>query len=76
LRAAPTRYFIEVDGFMSIEPHPGPREAACAAALEQGRDANLLRVIAIEGEDPLSEAAKRTIYEYDSHHRRWAMRAR
>lgn len=73
VKAARIQYFIEIDGYVSIEPHPGPRDAAFRIALDHGKDATHLRVIAVEGEHPLSEAAKRSIYEYDPHERRWTL---
>ena len=76
MKVPKTRYFIEVDGFISLDPHHGPRDAAFRSALEHGTDAREVRVIAVEGEDPLSDSAKRSIYEYDTANRRWSLRAR
>jgi len=75
VKAPRTRYFIEIDGIVSLEPHAGPRDEAFRAALAQAHGATDVRVIAIEGEDPFSEAAKRSFYQFDPRDRRWVMRA-
>lgn len=56
-----------------MESHPGPRDAAFRVALQGAKDAAHVRVIAIEGDDPLAESAKRSIYEYNPQERRWTL---
>ena len=73
LKAAKTTYLIEIDGHISLQLHPGPREAAFRAALELGREATEIRVILIEGDDPFSETARRSFYQYDRDERRWIL---
>lgn len=75
LKASRIQFFIEIDGHVSIESHPGPRDAAFRVALQQAKDATQIRVIAVEGDDPLSEGAKRSIYEYNPEERRWSLAA-
>lgn len=74
VKAPKMRYFFEIDGVVSLEPHSGPRDSAFRAALEQAHGAADIRVIVIEGDDPFSDAAKRSFYQYDPHDRRWIMR--
>jgi hypothetical protein len=73
LKATKTRYFIEVDGHICLEPHLGPRDAVFRAALDLGKDSADIRVILIEGDDPFSDAAKRSFYRYDRDERRWTL---
>lgn len=74
MKTAKTHYFIEVDGIVSLEPHPGPRDAAFRAALEHAHGATDIRIIVIEGDDPFSDKAKRSFYQYDPEDRRWILR--
>ena len=73
MKAEKTSYLIEIDGHISLELHPGPRDAAFRAALELGKDGTDIRVIVIEGSDPFSETAKRSFYQYDRQERSWIM---
>ena len=73
MKASKTRYFIELDGTLLLEAHPGPRDAAFRAALEHAHGHSGLRVIVVEGDDPLSDTARRTFYRYDPRERRWAL---
>ena len=73
LKAAKTSYLIEVDGHISLQLHPGPREAAFRVALDLGNDGTDIRVVVIEGDDPFSETAKRSFYQYDRGERRWIL---
>ena len=73
LKATKTSYLIEVDGHICLQLHPGPRDAAFRAALELGKDGTEVRVTVIEGDDPFSDTAKRSFYQYDREERRWVM---